>query len=79
LKGPKSIFDRVAGGLIPLSLLNLSSGQVAQLVEQWTENPCVGGSIPSLTTIFSSTNFLIDYRPAGAQKAFCWIDYLSLK
>ena len=27
-----------------------SLGQVAQLVEQWTENPCVGGSIPSLTT-----------------------------
>ncbi len=27
-----------------------TSGQVAQLVEQWTENPCVGGSIPSLTT-----------------------------
>lgn len=26
------------------------AGQVAQLVEQWTENPCVGGSIPSLTT-----------------------------
>jgi hypothetical protein len=26
-------------------------GQVAQLVEQWTENPCVGGSIPSLSTL----------------------------
>ncbi len=25
-------------------------GQVAQLVEQRTENPCVGGSIPPLTT-----------------------------
>lgn len=25
-------------------------GQVAQLVEQWTENPRVGGSTPSLTT-----------------------------
>gem|GEM_PF-3591585 len=25
-------------------------GQVAQLVEQWTENPCVGGSIPPLST-----------------------------
>jgi hypothetical protein len=23
-------------------------GQVAQLVEQWTENPCVAGSIPAL-------------------------------
>ena len=26
-------------------------GSVAQLVEQWTENPCVGGSIPSRATI----------------------------
>ena len=26
------------------------NGQVAQLVEQWIENPCVGGSIPPLTT-----------------------------
>ena len=27
-------------------------GQVAQLVEQRTENPCVGGSIPPLATNF---------------------------
>jgi hypothetical protein len=26
-------------------------GQIAQLVEQGIENPCVGGSIPSLATI----------------------------
>src|SRR3954465_1586546 len=26
----------------------ISAGQVAQLVEQWTENPCVAGSIPAL-------------------------------
>ena len=25
-------------------------GDIAQLVEQWTENPCVGGSNPSITT-----------------------------
>ena len=25
-------------------------GQIAQLVEQRTENPCVGGSIPPLAT-----------------------------
>ena len=25
-------------------------GLVAQLVEQWTENPCVGGSIPPQAT-----------------------------
>ena len=28
-----------------------SRAQVAQLVEQWIENPCVGGSIPPLGTI----------------------------
>ena len=31
-------------------------GQVAQLVEQRTENPRVGGSIPSLATILTSTD-----------------------
>ncbi len=27
-----------------------SNGTLAQLVEQWTENPCVPGSIPGGTT-----------------------------
>lgn len=31
-------------------LLHPRFGDVAQLVEQRTENPCVGGSIPSITT-----------------------------
>ena len=29
------------------------AGQVAQLVEQRTENPCVAGSIPALATNFA--------------------------
>ena len=29
----------------------MGRAQVAQLVEQWTENPRVGGSIPPLGTI----------------------------
>ena len=29
-----------------------ADGQIAQLVEQGTENPCVSGSIPLLATIF---------------------------
>ena len=33
------------------------SGQVAQLVEQRTENPCVGGSIPPLATTETLTSF----------------------
>ena len=27
-------------------------GEIAQSVEQRTENPCVGGSIPPLATVF---------------------------
>ena len=36
----------------PLGITNI--GQIAQLVEQRTENPCVGGSIPPLATIKKS-------------------------
>ena len=32
--------------------MHLTDGQIAQLVEQGTENPCVSGSIPLLATIF---------------------------
>ncbi len=39
-------------------------GAVAQLVEQWTENPCVAGSIPAHTTLKAATNvvafFILD-------------------
>ena len=41
--------------------LYIRRGQVAQSVEQETENFRVGGSIPSLTTFFSSPTFLIEY------------------
>ena len=34
----------------PIFALPKRKGAVAQLVEQRTENPCVGGSIPSITT-----------------------------
>lgn len=36
--------------LLRLLIIDRVSGDVAQLVEQRTENPCVGGSIPSITT-----------------------------
>jgi hypothetical protein len=41
-------------------------GDVAQLVEQRTENPCVGGSIPSITTPDRPLNlrgFFYYFRP----------------
>ena len=34
-------------------LLFLKVGALAQLVEQWTENPCVPGSIPGGTTFLT--------------------------
>ena len=33
-------------------------GTLAQLVEQWTENPCVPGSIPGGTTKLSRNSFI---------------------
>jgi hypothetical protein len=44
-----------------LALDTFPPGQVAQLVEQRTENPRVGGSIPSLATI-SSFNIKTPFR-----------------
>jgi hypothetical protein len=37
-------------------------GQIAQLVEQWTENPCVAGSIPALPNILLHRNPHKSYR-----------------
>ncbi len=39
-------------GRNPLYTQNAFGGEIAQLVEQRTENPCVTGSIPVLATIF---------------------------
>ena len=38
-------------------LLQMTTAQVAQSVEQRTENPRVGGSIPSLSTISKKPSF----------------------
>ena len=46
---PIEAFDADCPGLFNTPLFGF--GQVAQLVEQRTENPRVGGSIPSLATI----------------------------
>ena len=54
-KPAESGMDREAGQHRPSRLYTrLATGaQVAQLVEQWTENPRVGGSNPPLGTILS--------------------------
>ena len=37
---------------LPLTGVDVfQDGAVAQLVEQWTENPCVAGSTPAHTTV----------------------------
>ncbi len=43
-----------------LPLHSQKNGAVAQLVEQRTENPCVGGSIPSHTTTLSYKALIIN-------------------
>jgi hypothetical protein len=52
IRAPRRPFwPKLAAGGIPSGT---KSGQVAQLVEQRTENPRVDGSIPSLATISSN-------------------------
>lgn len=46
-------------------------GQVAQSVEQGTENPRVGGSIPSLATLPSLVLFLCLTTATGCQNDHC--------
>ena len=52
---PRSPEDRSGRPAAP----SLPDGQVAQLVEQRTENPRVDGSIPSLATIFLRSNGIL--------------------
>ena len=51
-------------------------GEVAQLVEQRTENPRVVGSIPTLATIFFKQNFLFAYFIAVS--AFLQVPFCAL-
>ena len=55
-----NIFTKKARFLLTKSLkksINIPIGGVAQLVERWNHNPCVGGSIPSSATKFFSHPF----------------------
>ena len=42
----------------------LSFGSVAQLVEQWIEAPCVGGSIPSRAILLSGCSLVVKLQPS---------------
>ena len=50
-----------------------SFAQVAQSVEQGTENPRVGGSIPSLGTGFAGEDVVFDRRRASALLNLWWV------
>ena len=51
LNAYENAYERVFPKLVNPQTLSITSiGQIAQLVEQRTENPCVGGSIPPLAT-----------------------------
>ena len=57
-----NIFTKKARFLLTKSLkksINIPIGGVAQLVERWNHNPCVGGSIPSSATRFLLLNFFL--------------------
>ena len=43
--------------------------QIAQLVEQWTENPRVAGSIPALGTTFAGIAHLVERHLAKVEVA----------
>ena len=47
-------------------ILSLRHAQIAQLVEQWTENPRVTGSIPVLGTFFMPKNGSSDHNSVHA-------------
>ena len=57
----------IVRNLLKVSPWELRCGEIAQLVEQRTENPCVPGSIPGLATTFSRSGKNASAQFAGAQ------------
>ena len=68
--GLKILRGNTRTGSIPVSgsFIKTSYAQIAQLVEQWTENPRVTGSIPVLGTICASGS-VVEHRLAKARVA----------
>ena len=70
--GLKILRGNTRTGSIPVSgsfiKQNIFYAQIAQLVEQWTENPRVTGSIPVLGTICASGS-VVEHRLAKARVA----------
>ena len=55
-----------------------NGGDVAQLVEQRTENPCVGGSIPSITTSEAQNRAVLGFFFSGIRLALKEMNPLSV-
>ncbi len=56
-------------------ILHSCIGSVAQSVEQRTENPCVGGSIPSRATLFlCGCSLVVKLQPS---KLMLWVRFPS--
>ena len=68
--GLKILRGNTRTGSIPVSgsFIKTLYAQIAQLVEQWTENPRVTGSIPVLGTICASGS-VVEHRLAKARVA----------
>jgi hypothetical protein len=69
---PKGAGDGLVQRLYLCNLVTLAAhgvGQVAQLVEQWTENPRVGGSSPPLTTFLFPDAFFRSTSDRSALQA----------
>lgn len=47
----KSATEKYESSSLSPGTIDITNASIAQLVEQWTENPRVGGSIPSRCTI----------------------------
>ncbi len=57
LKIKRIIFCGIKNSII-FAISKFRGGTLAQLVEQWTENPCVPGSIPGGTTTETLKNLI---------------------
>ena len=59
----------------------MRGGALAQLVEQWTENPCVPGSIPGGTTskthFFEWVFYFLKNTPPEFLRLFCTKESLN--
>ena len=60
------------------ALIRLPDGRIAQSVEQWIENPRVGGSIPPPATISSTLEYLGKKRGLLSASFLCLIRCVTM-